>query len=233
MNFYFLLEDEKSFLKVLPIWFKYIGFDFKRVADIQEVQENNYILQSGQGVTQLVTKVLFDTIDTILANPSRIDKLVIILDAEELEFEERKEKVYEQVRDYYEVEKFDFEIVVLVCNHCFEIWLLGCCGLYPNEQVNEKSDFFQYYKHYNIEKCDPEKMMPPENSNDSIAKYHFHYLHELLRYMKIRYSKSRPQNIATERYFKGIVERIDKTEHLKSFKYFYEFVSDHAKYNGK
>lgn len=92
MNFYFLLEDENFFLKVFPLWFKYMGFDFKRVADIQEVQENNYVLQSGQGVTQLVTKVLFDTIDTILANPSKIDKLVIILDAEELEVEERKEK---------------------------------------------------------------------------------------------------------------------------------------------
>lgn len=43
-----------------------MGVDYKRVADIQEVEENNYILQSGQGVTQLVTKVLFDTIDTIL-----------------------------------------------------------------------------------------------------------------------------------------------------------------------
>ena len=81
MNFYFLLEDEKSFLKVLPNWLEYMGVDYKRVADIQEVEENNYILQSGQGVTQLVTKVLFDTIDTILLNPGKIDKLIVILDA--------------------------------------------------------------------------------------------------------------------------------------------------------
>ena len=91
MNFYFLLEDEKSFLKVLPLWLEYMNFDCRRVADIQEVQENNYVLQSGQGVTQLVTKVLFDTIDTILLNPDKIDKLVIILDAEELEAEDRKQ----------------------------------------------------------------------------------------------------------------------------------------------
>ena len=43
MNFYFLLEDEKSFLKVLPNWLEYMGVDYKRVADIQEVEENNYI----------------------------------------------------------------------------------------------------------------------------------------------------------------------------------------------
>ncbi len=58
MNFYFLLEDEKSFLKVLPQWLEYMDFGYSRVADIQEVKENNYILQSGHGVTQLVTKVL-------------------------------------------------------------------------------------------------------------------------------------------------------------------------------
>ena len=49
MNFYFLLEDEKSFLKVLPRWFEYMNFKYERVADIQAVKENNYVLQSGQG----------------------------------------------------------------------------------------------------------------------------------------------------------------------------------------
>ena len=78
MNFYFLLEDEKSFLKVLPSWLEHVNFDCHRVADIKEVKENNYILQSGQGVTQLVTKVIFDTIDTILLNPGKIDTLVIV-----------------------------------------------------------------------------------------------------------------------------------------------------------
>lgn len=121
MNFYFLLEDEKSFLKVLPSWLEYMNFIGKRVADIHDVQENNYVLQSGQGVTQLVTKALFDTIDTILLNPDKIDELVIIL---------------------------------------------------------------------------------------------------------IRYSKSNPKNVATKNYFEGIVERINTTEHLKSFKNFYNYVSD-------
>ena len=73
MNYYFLLEDEKSFLKVLPSWLEHMGVGYERVADIQGVKENTYVLQSGQGVTQLITKVLFDTIDTILMNPGKID----------------------------------------------------------------------------------------------------------------------------------------------------------------
>lgn len=226
MNFYFLLEDEKSFLKVLPQWLAYIDFGCQRVADIQEVKENNYILQSGQGVDQLVHKVLFQTIDTILSNPGKIDKLVVILDAEELDAEDRRKIVYEEISSHYEITQIDFDIVVLVCNHCFETWLLGCRGLYPEKEVDETSDFYPYYNYYNIEECDPEEMMPPEGNHSTIAKYHFHYLHELLRYKKIRYSKNKPQKVATEEYFKGIVERIDMTEHLRSFKKFYDFVSE-------
>lgn len=226
MNFYFLLEDEKSFLKVLPSWLEYMNFIGIRVADIHDVQENSYVLQSGQGVTQLVTKALFDTIDTILLNPGKIDELVIILDAEELEADSREQQVMEQINKHYEIDKFDFAIKIFVCNNCFETWLLGCCGLYPKKEIDQTSDFYQYYKHYNIGECDPEKMIPPQENSDTIAKYHFHYLHELLRYKKIRYSKSNPKNVATKNYFEGIVERINTTEHLKSFKKFYTYVSD-------
>lgn len=224
MNFYFLLEDEKSFLKVLPLWLKYMNFDCTRVSDIQEVKHNNYVLQSGQGVTQLVTKVLFDTIDTILLNPGKIDKLVIILDAEELAIEDRKQEVRKQISRHYKSEDIDFDIVVLVCNHCFETWLLGCRGLFPQEAVDKETEFYQYYCNYDIEQYDPEEMKPP-GDGETIAKYHFHYLHELLRYKKVRYSKNKPDYVATERYFNGIVERIDTTEHIKSFRVFYDFIS--------
>lgn len=224
MNFYFLLEDEKSFLKVLPKWLEYIDFGYKRVADIQEIQENNYILQSGQGVTQLVTKALFDTIDTIILNPGKIDKLVVILDAEEMEVDKRKQEVIDKINNHYNNRKMEFDIIILVCNRCFETWLLGCKGLYPKETVERDSFFYPYYNHYNIEDCNPEAMLAPEIVDETTAKYHFHYLHELLRYKKIRYSKSNPKNIATSEYFNGIVERINTTKDLQTFKEFYDFI---------
>ncbi len=73
MNFYFLLEDEKSFIKVLPKWLSYMGFPNERVPDISFVTKNCYVLQSGQGVTQLITRALFQTIDTLVQNPGKID----------------------------------------------------------------------------------------------------------------------------------------------------------------
>lgn len=228
MNFYFLLEDEKSFLKVLPSWLEYMNFGCVRVADIKDVKENHYILQSGQGVTQLVTKVLFDTIDTLLLNPGKIDQLAVVLDAEDLEVEDRKSMVEQQIQQHYGKIEFNFAIEIFVCNRCFETWLLGRCGLYPKE-VDEHSDFYPYYQHYNVEKNDPERMLLPADQKETIAKYHFHYLHELLRYNRIRYSKNRPQNVATRNYFDGIVNRMNTTEDLKTFKRFYEYLSEKKK----
>ena len=120
MNYYFLLEDEKSFMKVLPQWFEYMGFQCTRVADIKDVEQNNYILQSGKGVTRLITNALFDTIDTIMNNPGKIDKLVILIDTENENEEFRKQQIFTKIQESYDIEDFDFEILVFVCNHCFE-----------------------------------------------------------------------------------------------------------------
>lgn len=223
MNYYFLLEDSKSFLKVLPDWLKHMNFKCERVPDIQYIEENNYVLQSGQGVTQLVTKILFDTIETIIENPGKIDKLIVVLDSEEGTVSERKQQVYDKIKEKYMLEQLDFTIVVLVCNHCFETWLLGCEGIYP-EQVERESFFYEYYNHYNIEENDPENMFVPVERDETIAKYHFHYLHDLFRYKKIRYSKNKSQYVATESYFNGIRSRIEKTEHISSFKTFMNFI---------
>ena len=62
--------------------------------------ENNYVMQSGQGVTQLITRVLFQTIDTILLNPGKIDELIVILDSEEYNEQERKKQVENIIKEY-------------------------------------------------------------------------------------------------------------------------------------
>lgn len=223
MNYYFLLEDETSFIKVLPKWLEYMEFNCIRVPDITKIKTNNYILQSGQGVTQLITKVLFDTIDTIVSNPNKIDKLVVILDTESLSKQSRINQVWNKINERYANKHFDFEIKVLVCNHCFESWLLGKSGFYP-DIVEKESFFYPYHRHYNIEKDDPETMDVPITCNETIAKYHFHYLHEMLRYNKIRYRKNKPDFVKSENYFLGMCNRANTTPHISSFKEFIDFI---------
>ncbi len=226
MNYYFLLEDEKSLLKVLPEWFKHMNFNCERVVDIKSVQNRNYVLQSGQGVTQLITKVLFETIDTIIDNPKTINKLVVILDTEEENVEDRKQQVFSKIEEKYKLNQLDFEIKVFVCNHCFESWLLGYEEIYSKDEVDSNSFFYPFYSYYDVSKNDPELMMVPQNCDDTIAKYHFHYLHEMLRYKKIRYNKNKPNIVADVTYFDGLIRRIHNTNHIKSFEEFVRFIEN-------
>ena len=79
--------------------------------------------------------------------------------------------------------------------------------------------------HYNIEQHDPENMNVPVGSTETIAKYHFHYLHELLRYCKITYRKNKPPElIKGKEFYDALVDRFLETSHLKSFGELYEFL---------
>lgn len=232
MNYYFLLEDSQSFFKILPYWLQYVGFKCKRVADIKEVTQQCYVMQSGFGVTQLITKVLYQTIDTLLDNPNVINQLIIIVDAEEEKINERKNQIIKKIKSYEEEKKvkFDFEYHIFVCNHCFESWLLGNKKIFPDntEKPDESSYFYKYYSYYDISKNDPEKMTVPENLQETTASYHFHYLHEALRYKKIRYKKKNPMNVATGEYFSELIYRIESTSHLQSFKEFYQYIKNQS-----
>lgn len=225
MNYYFLLEDEKSFIKVLPHWFRYLGFNCSRVVDIDAVTSDCYVMQSGQGVTKLIETVLYQTLDTILSKNKQIDYLVIILDAEEKTVAQRIQEVQDKISIYKQNKgcEFDFRIEILVCDCCFETFLLGNRELYPTSAPNE--DFFKsYYEHYNVRDEDPELMKVPQGVAETKAKYHFHYLHEAMRYNKKRYNKKNPSTVIEEEYFKKLMERIEDTAHLNSFKTLVEFV---------
>ena len=224
MNYYFLLEDEKSLLSVLPEWLEYLNFRSTRVADIKSVKKNHYVLQSGQGVTQLVTKVLYETIETIIDNPNKIDKLVIILDTEGMDAQLRKKSVLDKIAERYDIEKLGFEIKIFVCDCCFESWLLGGNVIGINEVIDSESLFYSYYKHYDVSKNDPELMKLPIDCHDTLAKYHFHYLHEMCLYKKLRYRKNNPKLAKKKEYFDGLMKRIEMTSHLQSFKEFIDFI---------
>ena len=227
MNFYFLLEDEQSLIKILPKWLEYMDFPCQRVEDITKVTQNNYVMQSGQGVTQLITRVLYQTIDTIEEVPGhKIDALIVIVDAENEEVEQRKREVYDKVEEYKRDKNkvLNFDIKVFVCNHCCESWLLGNRELYPNAQPEQENAFYKHYIHYNIRQQDPELMLSPQWHTKSIGHYHFQYLHDACQYNNIRYRKKRPEKVATIEFFNEIVLHINQTAHLETFREFYNYI---------
>lgn len=226
MNYYFLLEDEKSFIKVLPKWLNYMKFPCTRVASIKDVSKDNYVMQSGQGVTQLITCALYKTLDTILDNEGTIDVLVVIVDAEQQSVEERRKQVQDKIEEYSRFNELNIEIKILVCNHCFESWLLANKEIYPKVTPKEESFFYPYYKHYNISELDPEHMPVPNDLDETIARYHFHYLHDAFLYNKIRYNKNKPDYVAKEEYFNHLVFRMKQSVHIRTFKELWDYIQE-------
>lgn len=233
MNYYFLLEDEKSFFNVLPYWLDFMNFGCKRVQNYQKLTTNSYVIGSGHGVSRLENDVIYSTIDTIRTNEKTVDKLVIVIDAEDLGVTERKEKIYKSIFNKYPIETkpIPCSIQIFVCNRCFESWLLGCMGLYPSNLELVSEDFNPYYNFYDIEHYDPEKMLKPPSYDKTVATYHFQYLHTLTldiqKQNKLKgftYTKSKPNCALRQDYFESMLCRISKTKDIETFKEFYDFI---------
>ncbi|MDE7094068.1 MAG: hypothetical protein K2O52_04050 [Oscillospiraceae bacterium] len=69
-------------------------------------------------------------------------------------------------------------------------------------------------------------MSLPLGCTETIAKYHFHYLSELFRYKKIRYTKKKPDIVMEQEYFNALCKRIKDTGHIDSFKQFVDFITN-------
>lgn len=231
MNFYFLLEDEKSFIKVLPRWLDYMNFPCVRVPDISCVTHNTYVAQSGQGIIQLITRVLYETLDSIIESDKKIDYLVIIADAEEYSVDQRYKEIEIKIKDYSNYSQINFKIDILICNCCFETWLLGNCNIYPNDTLSQSNLLYPFCEFYDVSRNDPE-LMPMDESNRNIKDYHFHskadyhfrYLHNLCQQNRLIYRKSKPDAAMDKNFYNGIVNRIETTEHISSFKRFFDYI---------
>lgn len=91
-------------------------------------------------------------------------------------------------------------------------------------KVQRVFNWYHIRFYYDVSKCDPETMPVPIYCNETTAKYHFRYLHEMLRYKKLRYNKNKPNVVSDTAYFNGLLERISKTEHIGTFREFIDFV---------
>jgi hypothetical protein len=242
MNYYFLVEDSKTFYYLLPRWLEYVDFGCELVEDINFVKNNNYILESGHGVTQLVTHTLYNALDTILDKPNIFDKLVLVVDAEDEGYDKRKQDIFNKINNDYLLKgiKIPCSIHIFVCNRCIETWLLGCSGIYPKDKKNMKSDFIQYYDFYNINDNDPEKMGKPSDYKKTIASYHYQYLHALTQdiaekrhktLLTYRKKQWKLGCVSYQEYFNSMINRIETTEDIISFKEFYNFIISEKKNN--
>lgn len=217
MNIYFLVEGKRTEKKVYPQWLSHLVPVLKQVKHFNEVDKLNYYLFSSGGYPSIL-----DDIPNAVEEINECGKysyLVVCLDADETDVEERKA----EINRIFQYSSFELkaELVIIVQNRCFETWFLGNRKVYSRNPQDET--FRQYCEFYNVSEKDPESM-PKFRGFDSISQFHVDYLKKMLKEKGIRYTKHYPGNVGEPHYIKALQKRIeDKPNDLKTLKEFFSF----------
>ena len=224
MNLYFLLEDSRSFYKVLPHWLKFALPDFVEVFSFDDfnftAESKKFMLQSGFGYPQ-IKKVLKETLETIQINSIPLDYFLVFWDTDARSIEAIQSDIDEFEKIFADY-KINCQHKLFVMDRCFETWLLGNRAAYPKDC--ESGSFYQYAQFYNVSISDPENMNAPEPITN-ISMYHLKYLQEMLRSspLHVNYSKKSPLAVSTKKYYEELKIRVETTKDLRSLANFFGF----------
>ena len=226
MNLFFVFEGEKTEPIVYRAWLKHLIPELSEITNIENVTNQNYYWISGKGIPQCYD-ALIDAIKIVNENDA-FNYLVLVIDAERLTVEERKEDIRNYLLENNAPELKSCHLEIIVQNVCIETWFLGNKKVFPNDIDSEI--FKQYVKHYNVREDDPELMPNLKDAGfDITAQFHESYLRELFKEkfkppQQIRYSKRRPSEVTEKYYLEALQQRIrDAPAHLSSFQYFLDF----------
>lgn len=222
MKLYFLLEDQKSFLKVLPNWLKVCLPEYERVFSVDDFNNNSYIAESGFGYPS-IKNVLASKLEMFSEADIRPDCIVIMYDVDNWT-EKHQNAVHASFDNIFIASGLDIDYKILPIKRCFESWLLGNKKAYP-KNVDEK--FKVYEDFYDVSKNDPEIMPCPDEYSGSVSIYHYNYLKCMLETsMKKNYRKNNPHVVGDRNYLEGITQRVEITSDMDSFREFMAYLCD-------
>ena len=220
MKLYFLLEDSKSFCKVLPFWLTNCLPRYKQVNHEDDLCSNSYLLESGAGYPR-IKKVLKERLNVFVKYNVQLDYIAIFYDVDEW----KKDKIQSEQLEYDEIFKnegkgYNYELFPIY--RCFETWLLGNRKVFP--QVVDKS-FKGFANFYDVSQNDPEMMSKPDDYEDTLAYYHYRYLQQMLKSsIKKNYSKRHPGVVTDADYLESLIQRTEDTDDMASFNKFIIFL---------
>lgn len=228
MNLYILVEDGKSGHKIISNWISHLMPSLTRVATVNEVTDQNYVIFSGLGYPRILgtnasspsRNVLGQTIETI-NKTQKFDYLLIFLDGDDEGVTIRKNITLNKIKNYSQALTCPYQ--VFVQNKCIETWLLGNRDYFP---TTYSKAFTSFVKHYNVALQDPELMEKDKKIGITTnALYHERYLRQMMQEVGIYYTKSRPHPILYSlEFIQGLQNRVMVTNDLKSLKDFFEFI---------
>jgi len=230
MNFYIIVEGDKTEMSVYPAWISLLAPDYTRIENAWDVNENNYYIFSGGGIPSIYTHVKNAVLDINSINSereSRYDYLLVCLDTEK----ESRDYILKQIDDELQssgVVLRNAELLVFEHKVCMETWFLGNLAVFKDNPQNP--DYLEYIKYYNVGSLNPEEMGNiDENRFATTAKFHLRYLKRMMEERNMTYSKNNTLEVQQNAYLQQLIKRYKDTGHIATFGSWYEFVKAHFK----
>ena len=230
MNFYIIVEGDKTEMSVYPAWISLLAPDYTRIENAWDVNENNYYIFSGGGIPSIYTHVKNAVLDINSINSereSRYDYLLVCLDTEK----ESRDYILKQIDNELQssgVVLRNAELLVFEHKVCMETWFLGNLVVFKDNPQNP--DYLEYIKYYNVGSLNPEEMGNiDENRFATTAKFHLRYLKRMMEERNMTYSKNNTLEVQQNAYLQQLIKRYKDTGHIATFGSWYEFVKAHFK----
>ncbi|MFD2112086.1 hypothetical protein [Thiorhodococcus fuscus] len=204
MNIYFLVEGKTERI-VYPKWLAYFLPELSRVDSPRDAVENNYYLISGGGFPGILTDHLVNAVDDFNECGS-YDYLALVIDGDDLSFQEKTDEVRSFVKDEGLVIGDD-SLKIFPQIVCMETWFLGNKRIYSRNPSDK--DVALLSRHYDVSVYDPEIMPKPNDYVGTLARFHYSYLKAMFRDKNISYSKSRPGAVCEPSYVRHLVNRLE------------------------
>ncbi|MBF0629081.1 MAG: hypothetical protein HQL91_12765 [Magnetococcales bacterium] len=220
MNFYFLVEG-KTEKRIYKSWVESFFCGIQGKMSIDDLDHDSFFIFSTNGYP-FQKDLLAKTVQDLQSPKSKVDHLFLCIDADDESVETRAGQIAQRLHDL----NYTGQYSIIVANRCLETWLLGnrnikkmkCPNEYtPSNPTDESSEFPSLRNHFDVHISDPESMPVPDGCNKTISKFHKHYLKELFRYYRFRYSEKDPGITEDPDYLNALIERHQETGHLASF----------------
>lgn len=230
MNFYIVVEGDKTEMSVYPAWLSVLAPTYTRIHSAWDVRENNYYIFSAGGIPSIYTHVKNAVLDINAINAQDgpgYDYLLVCLDTEEETRQYHLDRINAELQSNG-MSLQNAELVVFEQKVCMETWFLGNQSVFKeNPQNPEYLDFIRYY---NVGKDNPEEMSNmDENRFATTARFHVRYLKRMLEERNMAYSKNNTEDVQQSTYLQQLIKRYEETEHIATFGSWYEFVKAHFK----
>lgn len=215
MNIYVLVEGKKGSKKIYKYWIPYLNPILSNIDYPNEFNNNNFLLVAGYGQPQFLNRV--DNAVTDSNNIPKIDRLVIAVDSEDLEFDEKHDEIENRIRQI----GCRVEYRIVIQHFCIETWLLGNETNFRRHPQDQRLKLFRNI--FDIRTRDPELLPPHEENSWNRAQFAYYYLRAGIQDKyggRKSYTKTRPGFTIEKSYFTRVKDRFKKKEHIKSFESF-------------